>query len=75
MRNHIPFTKPSILHLLGLRWEDKDNQAHFSQVYVGNDKPLSLKELEHVAYVWLGDGIEQKAKGLLGFTLLETFTL
>lgn len=75
MRKHIQKTYPSVLHLLGLTWLDKERKPHFSHVYVGNDVRLSQGELEEVTYIWLRDKIDKRAKRVLGFKILETIIL
>ena len=73
MRNHIQLPKPSILYLLGLTWLDNQSKTYFSHVYVGNDARLSLDELEEVTHIWLRDGIEPRAKRVLGFEVVDVF--
>ena len=73
MRNHIQLPKPSILYLLGLTWQDNQSKTHFSYLYVGNDARLSPGELEEMPYIWLQDGIEPRAKRVLGFEVVDVF--
>ena len=75
MRNRIPLSKPRVLYLLCLTWQDARGVTFDSPLYVGDDKELTPVELEEVGHLWLEAGIEKRAKGLLKTKLLQTITL
>ena len=72
MRKPKPFVKPSVQYLLRITWQDDKGLTFDSPLYVGNDDKLTLSELEKVTSLWLEYGIEQRAKEVLGFTIIQT---
>lgn len=75
MRKRIQKKYPNLLYHLSVTWEDSQRKAYTSPILVGNDEKLTLDNLEDVTHFWLRDGIEQRAKRVLGFKLLQTITL